>query len=145
MEKVAVFLVSLLLASDTVSVVTGVWSTVDEKSGKVISEVQLFQQGRKVFGRITALAEPTDRQGRPKICIKCPGPDKDRPIVGLLIIRDLSLDRNRYNGDRYNGGTIMDPESGKVYKAEVWPENGTLKVRGSFGAFSRTQTWVKTP
>ena len=140
MDKVAVMLVTLLLASDTLGVVTGTWSTLDEKSGKVVSEVQLYQQGMRLFGRITALTEPTDRQGRPKICTKCPGLDKDKPIVGLVIIRDLSLD-----GTRYKGGTIMDPQDGKVYKAEIWPQNGKLKVRGSFGMFSRTQTWVKAP
>jgi uncharacterized protein (DUF2147 family) len=140
MEKMAVLLVSLLLASDVPGVVTGRWNILDEKSGKVVSEVQLFQHRMRVFGRITALAEPTDRQGGPKICTKCPGSDKDKPIVGLVIIKDLSPDR-----DRYNGGTIMDPESGKVYKAEVWPEYGKLKVRGSSGVFARTQTWVKAP
>jgi uncharacterized protein (DUF2147 family) len=37
----------------------------------------------------------------------------------------------------------MDPEDGKVYKAEIWREAGTLKVRGYLGMFYRTQTWVK--
>ena len=32
---------------------------------------------------------------------------------------------------------------GKVYKAEVWTEDGKLKVRGYLGPFYRTQTWVK--
>ncbi len=115
----------------------GKWKTVDE-SGKVQSEVDIYEQRGKVFGKITSLAEPNDRQGRPKVCGQCTGADKDQPIVGLVIIRDLSL-----KGDRYKDGTIMDPKDGKVYKAELWVEDGKLKVRGYLGLFYRTQTWLK--
>jgi uncharacterized protein (DUF2147 family) len=118
--------------------VHGKWNTIDEKTGKVVSEVELYDQGGKLFAKIVGLTEPTDAQGKPKTCTKCAGPDKDAPIVGLVIIKGLGL-----NGDRYKGGTIMDPEDGKVYKAEVWPEDGKLKVRGYLGIFYRTQTWTK--
>ncbi len=116
----------------------GKWETVDDKTGKVVSEVQLYEQGGKLFARITGLTEPNNEQGKPKTCTKCPGADKDKPIVGLVIVRDLSL-----NGERYKGGTIMDPEDGKVYKAELWTEDGKLKVRGYLSVFYKTQTWVK--
>jgi uncharacterized protein (DUF2147 family) len=116
----------------------GKWTTVDEKTGKVVSEVELYDQGGKLFGRITKLTEPNDAQGKPKICTKCQGADKDQPVVGLVILKDLSA-----SGDRYKDGTIIDPEDGKIYKAEVWPEDGKLKVRGYLGIFYRTQTWQK--
>lgn len=116
----------------------GMWNTVDDKSGMVKSEVQLYEQGGKLFGKITGLSEPTDKQGKAKICTKCKGADKDKPIVGLVIVKDLSP-----SGDRYKGGTILDPEDGKVYKAELWTEDGNLKVRGYLGVFYKTQTWIK--
>ena len=116
----------------------GKWKTIDDKSGKVISEVELYDQGGKVYGKIIGLAEPNDSQGKPKTCTKCEGADKNQPIVGLVIIKDLGP-----SGDRYKGGTILDPEDGKVYKAEVWGEDGKLKVRGYLGPFYKTQTWVK--
>ena len=112
----------------------GKWNTVDEKSGKVRSEVEVYEQGGKLFGKITALTEPNDKQGKPKTCTACTGADKDKPIVGLVIVRDLAL-----SGDRYKGG----PEDGKVYKAELWVEDGKLKVRGYLGFFFKTQTWLK--
>ena len=118
--------------------IVGKWKTVDEKTGKVVSDVEIYQQGGKLFGKITSLAEPNDAQGKPKICTKCTGADKDKPIVGLGIIKDLSA-----SGDRYKDGTIMDPEDGKIYKAEVWTEAAKLKVRGYLGPFYKTQTWVK--
>jgi len=124
----------LVLAADSP---VGKWKTVDD-SGKVESEVEFYEQGGKLFGRITNLTEPNTRDGKPKTCIKCSDPDKGKPIVGLIIVKDLSVD-----GDRYKGGTILDPKDGKVYKAEVWVEDGKLKVRGYRGPFYKTQTWLQ--
>jgi uncharacterized protein (DUF2147 family) len=116
----------------------GKWKTVDDKTGKVVSEVELYEQGGKLSGKIVGLTEPNDVQGKPKRCTKCQGADKDQPIVGLVILKDLSA-----SGDRYKGGTILDPADGKVYKAEVWTEDGKLKVRGYLGMLYKTQTWMK--
>ena len=106
--------------------IVGKWKTVDEKTGKVVSDVEIYQKSGKLFGKITGLAEPNDPQGKPKMSTKCTGADKDQPIIGLVIIKDLSA-----SGDRYKDGTIMDPEDGK------------LKVRGYLGMFYKTQTWLK--
>jgi uncharacterized protein (DUF2147 family) len=126
---------SLLLAAESP---VGKWNTVDEKNGKVTSEVTMYEQGGKLFGKITGLPEPNDAQGKPKTCTACKDADKNQPIVGLVIIKDLGL-----KGDRYKDGTLLDPDDGKTYKGEVWIEGGKLKVRGSLGPFHRTQTWVK--
>jgi len=129
------FLAGVVMAAESP---IGRWNTIDEKSGKVTSVVEVYDQGGKVFGKITGLTEPNDDKGKPRICTKCPGSDKDKPVVGLVIVKDLRLD-----GERYKEGTILDPEDGKVYKAEMWLEQGKLKVRGYLGLFYRTQTWVR--
>jgi uncharacterized protein (DUF2147 family) len=116
----------------------GTWKTVDEKSGQVVSEVRLTEQGGKLVGTITGLTKPNDKAGKPKTCTACKGDDKGKPIVGLVIVKDLSRD-----GDHYNGGSILDPEDGKAYKAELWIEDGKLKVRGYLSSFHKTQTWVR--
>jgi len=122
-------------AADTM---VGQWKTVDEKSGAVESVVELYDQGGKLFGKVVSLTKPTDEQGKPKICSKCTGAEKDQSIVGLIIVKDLAR-----GGDSWKGGTILDPDDGKIYKAELWVEDGKLKVRGYLGPFHRTQTWVK--
>ncbi len=140
-QLVTAVLVSMLFGVGTLAAgdaVTGTWKTVDDETGKVMSEVELYEQGGKLFGKITGLTEANDKQGKPKICGKCTGADKDQPIVGLVIIKNLSLSE-----DRYKGGTIMDPEDGKVYKGEVWVQDGKLKVRGYLGIFYKTQTWLE--
>jgi uncharacterized protein (DUF2147 family) len=103
-----------------------------------VSEVQLYEEGGKLFGKITSLTEPNNKEGKPKTCTAYTGADKDKPIIGLVIVKDLSP-----SGNRYKGGTILDPEDGKVYKAEVWGEDGKLKVRGYLGPVYKTQTWIK--
>jgi uncharacterized protein (DUF2147 family) len=100
--------------------------------------VEVYDQGGKLFGKIVALIEPNNQQGKLKICAACTGADKDKPIVGLVILRDLNP-----SGDRYRDGTVLDPEDGKVYKADIWVEDGNLKMRGYFGMFYRTHTWPK--
>jgi uncharacterized protein (DUF2147 family) len=116
----------------------GKWQTVDKNTGKVVSTVEIYNQDGKLFGKIVALTEPNDRQGKARICAVCTGADKDKPIVGLVILRDLSP-----RGDRYKDGTVLDPEDGKVYPAEIWVEDGALKMRGYLGILYRTQTWPK--
>jgi uncharacterized protein (DUF2147 family) len=125
-------------AAGAVEAPVGQWKTVDEKSGAVQSVVEIYDQGGKLFGKIVSLTKPTDEQGKPKLCTKCTGADKDNPIVGLVIVKDFAR-----GGDSWKGGTILDPDDGKIYKAELWVEDGKLKVRGYVGLFHRTQTWLK--
>jgi len=142
MTRITSFLVALLFISTVAAMAAGSpigqWNTVDEKTGKVRSTVEVYDQDGKIFAKITGLSEPDDAQGKPKTCTACKGDDKDKPIVGLVIVKGLSP-----SGDRYKDGTILDPEDGKVYKAELWVEDGKLKVQGYLGMFYRTQTWIK--
>ena len=47
----------------------------------------------------------------------------------------------------WDGGTILDPNNGKVYKVRLTPTDGgrQLEVRGYMGLplLGRTQTWVR--
>ena len=50
-------------------------------------------------------------------------------------------------GDEYQGGEILDPESGKIYRArmKLQDEGEKLSVRGfiGFALLGRAQTWVR--
>jgi uncharacterized protein (DUF2147 family) len=47
--------------------------------------------------------------------------------------------------DVWEGGKIVDPESGSEYKLRLTPIEGgkKLEVRGSVLFISRTQTWIR--
>jgi len=126
--------VSLVLAAQSP---VGKWKTLDEKSGKVTSEVEIYEKSGKLFGKIVAMPEPYDKQGKPKTCTACTGTDKGKPILGLVILRDFT-----FTGDRYKG-SITNPNDGKVYTAEIWVDDGKLILRGYFGFFYQTRTWLK--
>ena len=52
----------------------------------------------------------------------------------------------KWDGEEWEGGTIVDPENGKVYTVKMWLEEGNanlLNVRGYVGPIFRTQKWVR--
>jgi uncharacterized protein (DUF2147 family) len=64
-----------------------------------------------------------------------------KPLVGLQIVRYLTWD-----GSEWEGGTIVDPENGKIYSTKMWLDESNpnkLYVRGYIGPFFRTQTWLR--
>jgi len=118
--------------------VEGLWITQDDETGKKKSEVLIYQENGKLYGKIVRLLLPED-QG--KLCEKCKGREKNKPIAGLVIVKDLILEE-----DTWEDGTIMDPKSGKVYDCYLNLEDAnTLKVRGflGFSLLGRTQIWKR--
>ena len=106
---VAATLMTAVAAMAAADSVVGNWNTVDEKTGKIRSTVEVYEEGGRIFAKITGLTEPNDAQGKPKTCTACNGEHKDKPIAGLVIVKDLSG-----SGDRYKGGTVLDPADGKA-------------------------------
>lgn len=117
----------------------GTWRTIDDQTGRTRSIVQIYEQGGELFARVEKdlAAADTDR-----LCTKCKDERKDQPLVGLVFMRHMKLD-----DDEYNGGDILDPDNGSIYKCKLRLEDGgrKLKVRGfiGFSLFGRTQTWVR--
>ena len=115
--------------------VTGRWTTIDDNTGKPRSIVEITVNNGTLTGRIVDLYDKTRLEKR---CDKCPGDRKDQRIVGMEIIRGMKVD-----GEAWEHGTILDPETGKIYDCKLWLEGEQLKVRGYVAFFYRTQTWVK--
>ena len=118
----------------------GLWKSVDEKTHEPKSEIRISEQGGVLSGRIERLlrkgADPA------ALCTVCTDERKDQPMVGLEIIRGAKKAEGK---DVWEDGKILDPESGKSYTLRMTPIDGgsKLDVRGSFGPFGRTQTWVR--
>ncbi len=140
MKKIllTISLIALTVMTAVAQDVTGKWKTVDDETGEEKSIVEIYKQNGKVYGKIVDILNPAKRN---VTCDQCPGADKDKPVLGMVIIKGLEKD-----GDEYNGGTIMDPNNGKVYKCYI-ELNGAnkLDVRGyiGFSLLGRTQTWTR--
>ena len=114
----------------------GKWISIDDETGKEKSEISLYIERGKLFGRIDALLLEED-QG--KFCLACKGEEKGKPIVGLVIVKGLIKE-----GEDWVDGTILDPANGKRYNCYIsLDKNKNLNVRGylGFSLFGRTQVW----
>ena len=116
--------------------VLGKWKSIDDDTGKEMGVVLIYEENGKIYGKVIEITKEEDRE---KLCNNCAGEDKNKPILGLTVIRGLIKD-----GHEYSGGKILDPKHGKYYKCYINLENpDKLKVRGYIGIslFGRTQYW----
>lgn len=117
----------------------GTWRTFDDVDGKESGAVRIFQSGGMLYGEVSAITDPAKRTAN---CIKCTDDRKDKPVLGLQIIRGLKPD-----GDAWDGGEILDPKTGQTYRCILHLEDGGKKllVRGYVGIpqLGRTQTWLR--
>ena len=139
--KVFLPLVLILLPALSVaqSTIAGKWKSVDDNSGDVRSIVEVYEQAGAFYGKIIRIfPRPTELPD--PVCDKCDPKDAryKTKVIGMVIIRGL-----KKLGEEYAGGDILDPEVGKVYRAKLWLEGKELKVRGYWGPFYRTQTWLR--
>jgi uncharacterized protein (DUF2147 family) len=127
-------------AAPSAPTAAGVWRQVDE-SGKVGALVTITREGDVFVGRLSRLfPDPGDDQN--PICENCPGDKHNQPFVGLVFIEGM-----KQSGMDYDGGTVLDPETGKIYSAKMSlsPDGKRLTVRGYVGLsiFGRSQTWTR--
>ncbi|MCH1433716.1 MAG: DUF2147 domain-containing protein [Flavobacteriaceae bacterium] len=128
----------ILSFSTQTAAIEGTWITQDDETGRQKSEVLIYKENGKLYGKITKLLLPEDEG---KKCVNCKGKNKDQPIEGMVIIKDLTLE-----DDTWEDGTILDPKSGKVYDCYIgFQDSNTLKVRGflGFSLLGRTQIWKR--
>lgn len=132
----------LFLAFNQVAIaqdVVGKWKTIDDETGEPRSVVEIFEKDGAVYGKIVRLIRTPSEDPDP-VCVECDKEDDryNKKVIGMEIIRGL-----KKSGSEYDGGTILDPKNGKIYKCVLWVEDNNLKVRGYWGPFYRTQTWQK--
>lgn len=118
--------------------VTGKWKTFDDETGEAKSIVHVYEEDGKLYGKVVEILNPAKKD---KKCQNCKGADKDKPILGLVIIKGLKKD-----GESYTDGDILDPNKGKLYSCTIKLDGkDKLNVRGYMGLslLGRTQTWVR--
>ena len=128
----------VLISSVQINEIEGIWITQDDETGKKKSEVLLYKNEGKLYGKILNLLLEEDKG---KLCVNCKGENKNLPIQGMVIIKDLKIiDKS------WEDGTILDPKSGKTYSCYItFEDENTLKVRGyiGFALLGRTQKWIR--
>jgi uncharacterized protein (DUF2147 family) len=117
----------------------GLWKTIDDNTHKPRGLIRLYEDHGEIYGKVEASFDPKEAGER---CDKCDGERKDKPVVGMVVIRHMVR-----HGREYSGGDILDPDTGWVYRCRFTLEDGGKKlvVRGYLGLslLGRSQTWYR--
>lgn len=121
----------------------GLWKSIDDTTHQPRSIIKIWEEKGQLYGKIVKIFFK-EGESEKDLCTKCEGEDKNKPILGLTILRGFTEEKPSL----WTGGTILDPESGKVYQSKLTlkDEGKTLDVRGFIGIslIGRTQTWERT-
>ncbi len=126
--------------------IVGTWKTIDDEGqnkGKASSYIEIFESSGVYSGKIVKLLlDPHD-----KICHACKGSLKNKPLIGMIILNGIKKtgDTHKKLGEEYTGGTILDPDSGAIYKCKMWVKDDILTARGYIGIslLGRSQEWQR--
>jgi uncharacterized protein (DUF2147 family) len=134
---IVVTVLTIFLSQATTAQSTlGAWAAVDDETGLEKSHVLIYEQDGKQYGRITRLIQAPNH-----LCDKCSDHRKDQPILNMVIIEDMKLIDNCWQG-----GKVLYPRQGKWYTLKYWlkeDDPDTLVLRGSWGMLYRTQYWTR--
>ncbi len=121
----------------------GLWKTIDDETKKEKSLIRVSETGGVLTGTLEKFLDPATKAD--VVCDKCSDERKDKSILGMTLVRNVK--KNANDAALWDGGDILDPNNGKVYKARLKPVDGgqKLEVRGYIGVpmIGRTQTWIR--
>ena len=121
----------------------GLWKTIDDETKKEKSLIRVTETGGVLTGTLEKFLDPATKPD--VVCDKCSDERKDKSILGMTLVRNVN--KNASDTALWDGGDILDPNNGKVYKARLKPVDGgqKLEVRGYIGVpmIGRTQTWIR--
>ncbi|MFV5191920.1 DUF2147 domain-containing protein [Acinetobacter courvalinii] len=124
--------------------ITGLWQSIDDKTGAPKGIVEIRQEANGTYtGKVVKITPRTGYVPK-EICVDCPAPYTNKPIIGLDVLTGLK----HSEGLNYTSGRILDPNTGKIYsmKAKLSANGKRLHLRGYLGisALGRTQIWIRT-
>ena len=123
----------------------GLWKSIDDKTGKPRSLIRV-NEANGTYSAVVEKGLRADDTGD-ALCDKCTDERKGQKIIGMTIAKNLKAKEGDNPNREYQGGEILDPENGKIYKCKLkLSEDGNkLEVRGFIGVslFGRSQTWTR--
>jgi hypothetical protein len=103
----------------------GLWQKTED--GKPVIWILMVDHHDGMFEGI--MAKKFVKPGMPETvtCSKCTDDRKDAQVLGISFVRDM-----KRNGFEYEGGNILDPRDGQVWKAKMTlsPDGQALTLRG---------------
>jgi uncharacterized protein (DUF2147 family) len=128
------------LAQVRASSPVGTWQTFDDDTHAPKALVEIANRAGVLSGRIVKLFPAPGDDPNPR-CADCSGERRDQPVLGMDILWNF-----RRDGDHWDGGEVLDPESGDIYRATLHlRDDATLVVHGYIGIplLGRSQVWTR--
>jgi uncharacterized protein (DUF2147 family) len=111
---ILMFISTSLLAGDQWPI--GKWNMLDDFTELPEAMIQISALKTGGFeGKIIEVF-PSPDDDPVDVCKPCVGLDKNKPIIGLVVFKQLKL-----NAKKELIGKVLDPDSGKIYKCELKP------------------------
>ena len=140
-RSAAAFMLALTCATAMAQMTpVGLWKTIDDDGKTEKSLVRISESGGVLSGTVEKIFNPAKQDEK---CDKCSDERKDKPVLGMTIIRNVRQDAD--DKALWGGGEILDPANGKTYKTRLKPVDGgkTMEMRGYIGFLFRTQVWQR--
>jgi uncharacterized protein (DUF2147 family) len=117
--KKYLFLILMLMSSSLLAAdqwPMGKWNMLDDftEMPEAIIQISTTKAGGFEGKIIEVFPSPDDDPV--DVCKPCLGADKNKPIIGLVVFKQLKL-----NAKKELVGKVLDPDSGKIYKCELKP------------------------
>ena len=136
---VAMLIAAALPARAADVTAAGLWQKLED--GKPVVWVLVVDHHDGMFEGVIAKTFPLDPN---EICSKCTDDRKNAPVAGISFIRNM-----KRNGLEYEGGNVLDPRDGEVWKAKmtVSADGQALTLRGYIltPLLGKNETWQRLP
>lgn len=124
--------------------ITGTWKNIDDKTGSSKAILEIRQEADQSYTAKIIKVTPRPGYTPKEICIKCPAPYTNKPILGMELLKGL---KHVEGTNSYEHGRVIDPLAGKLYDAKMkLSASGkrlTLRAYMGVSALGRNQTWIR--